>query len=501
MRRGFTHLFVVPAEGGTPRQLTSGEWNVGARFDGLSGAVNFDVTPDGRTIVFDGWKGNFDTIYRSSHLYAVGIDGGEVRQITPTDGFWANPHLSPDGRTIAFTGYPAASNTYSQQDLHLIGLDGSGMRNLTEAMDRLVGDLAWASDNSGIYVAVTHHGTRNVRFVSRTGAIRDVTTGDHVLGLSSVSGGAAPFGVGVRTSGQAPPDVVRFPLRTAGTITQLTRVNDDLLAGRRLGAQQELWYTSRDGTRVHGWIVTPPDFDPSRTYPLLMEIHGGPFSDYTVAFNYQYQAWAARGYVVLFTNPRGSTSYGEAFARGIDFAYPGVDYEDLMAGVDAVVARGIVDTTRMYIGGCSGGGKLSSWAIGKTDRFAAAAVRCPVTNWIGMFGQSDIPFFTQSFFKKPFWEDPAPWLATSSIMLAGKVTTPTLLMTGELDRRTPMAQTEEYYAILKYRGVPSRLLRFNGEYHGTSTRPSNAMRTILYMDAWYAQWARRDGQAVARSTP
>lgn len=494
-RRGFVHLFVVPAEGGTPRQITSGEWNVGGRF---AAAVNFDVTPDGRSIVFDGWKGNFDTFYRKSHLYVVGIDGGEVRQITQTDGNWTNPRVSPDGRTIAFVGYPTANHSYSQPDLHIIGLDGGGMRNLTDALDRLVGDLAWASDNSGIYTAVTHHGTRNVRFVPLTGAIRDVTTGDHGLGLSSASGGAQPFGVGVRTSGQAPPDVVRFPLRTAGAMTQLTRVNDDLFAGRRLGVQEELWFTSRDGTRVQGWIVKPPDFDPSRKYPLLMEIHGGPFADYTVAFNYNYQAWAARGYVVLFTNPRGSTSYGEAFARGIDFAYPSVDHDDLMAGVDATIAKGIVDTTRMYIGGCSGGGVLSSWAIGKTNRFAAAAVRCPVTNWMGMFGQTDIPLFAQSFFRKPFWEDPAPWLATSSIMLAGMVTTPTLLMTGELDRRTPMAQTEEYYAVLKYRGIPARLLRFNGEYHGTGSRPSNAMRTILYMDSWYSQWARRNGQAVAR---
>lgn len=381
-RRGFTHLFSVPAEGGSPRQLTSGEWNVGARFDGLAGAINFDFTPDGRTIVFDGWKGPWDGIYQKSHLYAVSIEGGEVRQITPNVGNWTNPVVSPDGRSVAFVGYATTANTYSQGDLHVIGVDGSGMRNLSDALDRLIGDIHWASDNSGVYVAVTSQGTRNVKFVPRTGAIRDVTSGDHVLGLSSVAGGAQPFGVGVATSGQRPPDVVRFPLRGTATITQLTRVNDDLLAGRRLGAVEELWYTSRDGTRVHGWLVKPPDFDASRKYPLLMEIHGGPFSDYTVAFSYNYQAWAARGYVVLYTNPRGSTSYGEAFARGIDFKYPSVDHEDLMAGVDATIAKGIVDTTRMYIGGCSGGGVLSSWAIGMTNRFAAAAVRCPVTNWM-----------------------------------------------------------------------------------------------------------------------
>jgi dipeptidyl aminopeptidase/acylaminoacyl peptidase len=202
--------------------------------------------------------------------------------------------------------------------------------------------------------------------------------------------------------------------------------------------------------------------------------------------------------VVLYTNPRGSTSYGEAFARGINFRYPGVDHEDLMAGVDAAIKTAAIDTDRMYVGGCSGGGVLSSWAIGHTDRFAAAAVRCPVINWMSMFGQTDIPFFTMSFFKQPFWEDPSRWLEQSSIMSVGKVTTPTLLMTGEADLRTPMAQTEEYYAALKYRGIPTKLLRFPNQYHGTGTRPSNAMRTILYMHDWYDQWARVNGTAQSR---
>lgn len=497
-RRGFMHLFIVPAEGGTPRQLTRGEWNAGSRFDGLIGSVNFSFTPDGNTVVLDGWQGNWDDVYRRSHLYALDLASGTVRQITGADGFWTNPVVSPDGRRVAFTGYPDAPDTYSAPHLQVINLDGTGMRNLSGTLDRLVGDLTWSSDNAGIYVAVTHHGTRNIRYVPLSGTIREVTTGNHLLSLNSMAGGREPFGVGVRTGPQAPTDVVRYQLSGAGAIAQLTRVNDDLLFGKRLGDVEELWYTSADGTRVHGWVVKPPDFDPRKRYPLLMEIHGGPFADYTVAFNYDYQAWAAMGHLVLYTNPRGSTSYGEAFARGINFRYPGVDYEDLMAGVDAVIGRGWVDTTRMYVGGCSGGGVLSSWVIGHTNRFAAAAVRCPVTNWISMFGQTDIPFFTMSFFHKPFWEDPMPWLQQSPVMYVGNVTTPTLLMTGEQDLRTPMAQTEEYFAALKYRGVPARLLRFQDQYHGTGTRPSNAIRTMLYMADWYGQWQRVDGDAVKR---
>lgn len=507
MRRGYIHLFEVAAEGGAARQLTEGAWNVGSRFDGLVGAVNFSFTPDGRTVVFDGWRGDWDTIYRRSHLYALDRETLAIRQITQTEGFWTNPVVSPDGRRVAYLGYPAQPDTYSQPYLHVTDLGDGGTagagaaaapRNLTQELDRLVADMHWAPDGSGIYATVTHHGTRNVRFISLQGAVTDITVGNHLLSLSSISAGRNPTAVGVHTGPQSPPEVVRFALRANADVTTLTQVNATLLASVRLGEVEDIWYTSADGTRVHGWVVKPPNFDPTRTYPLLMEIHGGPFSDYFVGFNFNYQAWAAMGYLVLYTNPRGSTSYGEEFARGINFRYPGVDAEDLLAGVDALVERGWVDTSRMYVGGCSGGGVLSSWLIGHTDRFAAAAVRCPVTNWMSMFGQTDIPYFTQSFFHTPFWEDPSEWLRQSPIMYVGAVTTPTLLMTGELDLRTPMAQTEEYFAALKYRGVPTRMLRFIGEYHGTGTRPSNGMRTILYMADWYGQWERVGGEARQR---
>jgi dipeptidyl aminopeptidase/acylaminoacyl peptidase len=246
--------------------------------------------------------------------------------------------------------------------------------------------------------------------------------------------------------------------------------------------------------------VKPPAFDASKKYPLILEIHGGPFSMYNVAFNWMFENFAANNFVVLYTNPRGSTGYGSAFSNGIDHNYPGPDYDDLMAGVDTVVGKGYIDTSRMYVSGCSGGGVLSSWVIGHTDRFAAAAVRCPVIDWISMAGHTDIPLFTYSFFKKPFWEDPSDWLAHSSVMTVGKVTTPTLLMTGVLDRRTPMPQTEEYYAALKVKGVPAKLLQFNEEYHGTGTKPSNYIRTQLYMMSWFNKYTRQAGGRVTSPT-
>jgi dipeptidyl aminopeptidase/acylaminoacyl peptidase len=303
-------------------------------------------------------------------------------------------------------------------------------------------------------------------------------------------------GVGTQSDPDEPGDIVRFSLRRPQPITRLTSVNADVLAGIRLGRVEEVWYASTGGARIQGWIVKPPSFDSSKKYPLIMEIHGGPHAMYNVGFSYQLQNFAANGYVVLYTNPRGSTGYGSAFGNAIERAYPSVDYDDLMAGVDTVVGRGYVDTQRMYVGGCSGGGVLSSWVIGHTTRFAGAAVRCPVINWMSMAGQTDIPLFTYGFFDAPFWEKPDQWLKQSSLMYVGQVKTPTLLMTGELDLRTPMPQTEEYYAALKVLKVPVVMLRFNGEYHGTGSKPSNFMRTQLYMMSWFQKYG---GVAVPKT--
>jgi len=325
-----------------------------------------------------------------------------------------------------------------------------------------------------------------------------VTTGTHVLTLDSASNDL--IAAGTQTDPDHPQDVVKYSLKTPGAVTKLTNVNDDLLAGKQLAHTEEIWYTSSNNTKVQGWIVKPPSFDPSRKYPLILEIHGGPFSMYTVAFNYMWQNFAANNFVVLYTNPRGSTGYGGAFSDGINHNYPGPDFDDLMAGVDTVVSKGYVDQQRMYVSGCSGGGVLSSWVIGHTYRFAAAAVRCPVIDWLSFAGHTDIPLFTYSFFEKPFWDDPDPWLKHSSLMYVGRVTTPTLLMTGVLDRRTPMPQTEEFYAALKMRGVPAAVLQFNDEFHGTASKPSNFIRTQLYMMAWFNKYTRATDGQIAQTT-
>jgi dipeptidyl aminopeptidase/acylaminoacyl peptidase len=484
MEDGYLHLFIVAADGGTPRQLTSGEWNVGARFDGLSSGVGYDWTPDAKTIVVDGFKDpQADRNYRSSHLYVVDIASGAVRQLTARPGVWNTPAISPDGRTVAFMGYDSADVSYRAEDVMVIGLDGSGIRKISGDLDRDPGTLRWAPDGSGVYFAAGDRGTSNVWFAAVSGGARQVTTGVHMLSLTAIDRNLNA--VGTQSDPSHPADVARFNLRRPGPIARLTRVNEDVLSRIKLGSVEEVWYPSSGGARIQAWIVKPPSFDASKKYPLLLEIHGGPHGMYSVGFSYLFQNFAANGYVVLYVNPRGSTGYGSAFGNAIFHAYPSVDYDDLMAGVDTVVGRGIVDTTRMYVAGCSGGGVLSSWVIGHTHRFAAAAVRCPVIDWLSFAGQTDIPYFTYNFFDAPFWEKPEQWLKQSSLMYVGNVTTPVLLMTGELDLRTPMPQTEEYFSALKYRGVETVMLRFNGEYHGTGSKPTNFMRTQLYMLSWF----------------
>ena len=487
---GYRHLFVVTAEGGTPRQVTSGDWSVGARFDVLDGSVGWSWSRDGRSMVVDGFNDSTaDLNYRNANIYAVDAGTGAIRRLTMQDGVWTSPVTSPDGKLIAFTGYPATKASFQASEVYVMPSDGGAMRKISGTLDRGPGQLIWAADGSGVYFSTEDHGSSNIYFAGINGGVRQLTTGVHTLALNSVSRGG--IASGVESTYDKPNDVVRIDLQKNGSaVVRLTSANADVLDRIQLGQVEKITYPSTDGARIDGWIVKPPFFDASKKYPLIMEIHGGPHGSYNSGFSAQFQNFAANGFVVLYTNPRGSTGYGSAFGNAIEHAYPGVDYQDLMAGVDTVVGRGYIDQTRMYVGGCSGGGVLSSWVIGHTNRFAAAAVRCPVIDWLSMAGQTDIPLFTYNFFDAPFWEKPEQWLKQSPIMYVGNVTTPTLIMTGELDRRTPMPQSEEYYAALKMRGVPATLLRFEGEFHGTGTKPSNWIRTQLYMMSWYKRYMR-----------
>jgi dipeptidyl aminopeptidase/acylaminoacyl peptidase len=370
-----------------------------------------------------------------------------------------------------------------------MNIDGGNPRMLTGGLERAPSNPVWAPSGREILFDVESEGAYNLHVATLDGRVRPVTRGTHELRVSSVSRGGGI--AGVLSDPYNPGDVVRLSLGNPSP-QRLTRVNEDVLAGVELGKLEEIWYTMPDGFRVQGWIIKPPQFDPAKKYPMQLHIHGGPHSMYGVRFNYAFQEHAANDYVVLYTNPRGSTGYGSAFGNAIKNAYPGKDYDDLMAGVDVVLAKGYVDPRNMFVTGCSGGGVLTAWIVGHTDRFRAASSNCPVTNWLSFVGTTDGPGWYRNFEKLP-WEDPSEHLRRSPLMYVGNVKTPTMLMTGVGDLRTPIAQTEEFYQALKLRKVPTAMIRFNDEWHGTSSKPSNFMRTQLYLRSWFEQWMTPDG--------
>ncbi len=479
---GFTHIFVIPDTGGTPRQLTEGDYNHGSP----------EWTPDSRSIIFSSIrKPDAEYTRGDSEVYSLAVGTGQVRQLTDRRGPDQNPTISPDGRLIAYTGNDLSDDTYTVSSLYVMSADGAGKRRIAEGFDRAPSQLVWANDGSGIYFTSEDRGTNNVYFAPvRGGAPQQVTKGNHQIALSSIASNnmAAAVLSGPHESG----DVVVFNLKQPA-IKKLTDVNGDLLEGRRLGDVEEIWYDSVGGKKIQGWVVKPPDFDPSKKYPMMLYIHGGPHSMYGVGFNFEFQNHAAEGYLVLYTNPRGSTGYGQEFGNAIKNNYPGDDYHDLMNGVDAVIKKGYVDEQNLFVCGGSGGGVLTTWIVGHTNRFRAAVAMKPVTNWYSFVGTTDGASWYYNFKQLP-WEDPAEHLRRSPITHVGKVTTPTMLMTGELDLRTPMEQTEQYYRALKLRKIDTVMVRIPDEYHpfnATPRHPSNKLQQVAYLRGWFEKYRKK----------
>ena len=479
----YHHIFVISADGGTPRQVTSGDWN--------HGGPTFSA--DSKTIAFSSNRvEDAEHSFRESEIYSANLESGAIVQLTHHAGPDNSPAYSPDGKLIAYMSADSVDHSaWSETKLTVMNADGSNRRVISGTLDRPISGMLWAPDGSGVYFNVESEGSKNLYFASVSGQVRAVTSGKQVLTVTDV--GRNGVAVGVRSTPTKPNDVVTIAIPKTGTTStfaQLTTIDDDVLRGKELAETEEVWYTSKDGLKIQGWIVKPPGFDPAKKYPLILDIHGGPQSMYNVAFSFARQDNAANGYVVLYTNPRGSTGYGVKFTNEIKNAYPGKDFDDLMAGVDTVIGRGYIDTKNLFVYGCSGGGVLTAWTVGHTNRFTAAASLCPVIDWISFVGETDGSGWYRNF-EKPFWEDPSEYLRRSPIMYVGNVKTPTMLMTGVLDLRTPMPQSEEFYRALKLRGVPTALLRFNNEFHGTSSTPSNFMRTQLYLRSWFDKYANK----------
>ena len=484
----FRHIFVVPAEGGTPRQLTAGDHNHGDPV----------WEPHGESLLFSGLLSD-DALYRwqESEVYRLGLDSGELRQVTTRKGPDGAPTPSPDGSMIAYVGHDTTTFDYIESSLYVMNADGSDARALTAALDRTPRGLQWVPDGGGVYFNVQADGYANIMYASLDGEVRAASEGPQMFALADVSAG----GMAVGTWGDAhePGDIYAFPVDDPQRRTRITDVNADVLAGVTLGEVEQIWAeSSHDGLAIHGWVIKPPAFDPSRRYPMMLVIHGGPHGMYNGGFNFGWQEHAANGYVVLYTNPRGSSGYGTEFGNAIQYDYPNHDFDDLMSSVDELLSRGYVDEDNMFVYGCSGGGVLTAWVVGHTDRFRAASSNCPVTNWLAFPGEVDGNFLRwYADFEHFPWEDPSEHIRRSPIMYVGNVTTPTMLMTGELDLRTPMSQTEQFYQALKAQRKPTAMLRFQGEWHGTSRLPSNFLRTQLYLRKWFERWGTHDDERTA----
>jgi dipeptidyl aminopeptidase/acylaminoacyl peptidase len=489
LKPGFMQVFIVSADGGAPRQITTGDFpNGGSEFDGGARA---SWSADGKSLIVSANRHpQSEHAYFDTNVYQFSLADGTMRQLTNRNGPDNNATFSLDGKWIAYTGFDDHYQGHQTTKLYVMSSDGNGQHSISDKLDRDVGDIHWAADDSGVYFQYDDQGDTKIGFASTEGNFRKIA--DHVASTVSAYGGGSYSvsrnGVIAFTSGttENPGDI---SIESGGTTKVLSTVNRELLAQKTPGKVEEIWFdSSKDKRKIQGWIMEPPGFDHARKYPLILEIHGGPFADYGDRFDYEKQAYASMCYVVLYVNPRGSTSYGEEFANLIHHAYPGDDFYDLNSGVDAVVAKGYIDTNHMYVTGGSGGGVLTCWMVEHTNRFRAAASLYPVIDWYSFALTSDIPFITKYWFPGNPWEYTDQYVKRSLTNWVANVKTPTMLMTGEQDFRTPIAQAEEFYAALKLLNVDSTLVRFPEEPHGLSRHPSHQIAKVLYVSGWFEKY-------------
>jgi acylaminoacyl-peptidase len=484
LQPGYTHVFVVPSTGGAPKQISSGDYN----HNGLA------WSEDGKWI-YTATNRIPDAEYslEGGDIYAYSVEDGSVRQLTHRKGPDTDPVPGPGGKKIAYVGHDWKFQSYTVNHLYLMDSDGGNPRNLTASFDRDVRSPHWSWDGKTIYFLAEDHGTVQLYSVNvATDEVKQVTSGRQELGLGGGFTVANNQMIAtVRSTPESPGDVVLIPGYRQAAPVRLTAVNDSLLSQYQLGAVEELDFDSFDGKPMQGWIIKPPDFDPSKKYPFILDIHGGPHSMYGVNFQHEYQIQAARGFVVLYMNPRGSTGYGEEFGNIIHTHYPGDDFKDLMIGVDKMIEKGYIDPKKLCVTGGSGGGLLTAWTIGHTDRFAAAVSQYPVTDWTTQAGTADGGYTHSALWMKTFpWDNPQQFIEHSPIYFAKNFKTPTMVITGESDRRTPIAESEELYFALKAQKVPAVLVRVPREFHGIHVYDSHYIEKIEYVLAWMEKWTK-----------
>ncbi|MBO48111.1 MAG: hypothetical protein CMD57_03850 [Gammaproteobacteria bacterium] len=477
LESGENHLYKISVDGGSAAKIS--DW-------GLDYISDLQFKNE-NTLIFAGnaLLDDFLTPWKQSEIFELNIEKKKLTKLSPDGGVFTSPKISPDGDLVAFIGNP--NRDFSSVAFNIYTVKNNRTKIHTKNLSASPENLFWLSKTK-LAFEVDERGSANIKIldIQRSSVSNVLNKFKDQFYLTSTNENKL---FGVYATSLRPGELATIE---DGKIKVLSEFNEIVLSQYSLGKTNEINYQAPDGTDVQGWYIVPPNFDKNKKYPLVLIIHGGPHAMYRPQFNYLWHQFASDGYVVLYTNPRGSTGYGSDFANVIDNDYPGQgDLSDLLAGVDHVTDLGFIDEDNMYVQGCSGGGVLTAWVVGHDDRFAAAASLCPVTNWISMVGTTDIPAWTFEWFDVPFWEDPKNWLDRSPIMRTGYIKTPTLFMTGVLDIRTPMPQTEEMYVALKEAGVDTVLVRMNGEWHGTGRRkPTNWFRTYKYLSEWYEKYRK-----------
>ncbi len=485
----YTHIFIVPAEGGTARQLTSGNYH-------HRGDLSFSA--DSQSIYFSANRtDNWEYEPREADIFAVNM-AGEISQITDYPGNESSPTVSPNGKLIAYSRSDDKKLAYRNRYLHVMATDGSGDKNLSANIDNSVSNFQWKG-NDGLYYQQMRRGLTQVDYVSLKGKHKTIIEG---LGGSSLG---RPYTTGAfayandtiaftRGRTDRPADLF---VKKGRKEKQLTQLNEDIFGHKTLGEVKEIVYKSSiDGEEIQGWYILPPHFDPSKKYPLILEIHGGPHLAYGPVFTAELQRMAAEGYVVFYNNHRGSTGYGERFALLLQNKYSSkYDFADHMSGIDALIDLGFIDSEELFVTGGSAGGIAAAYAIGLTDRFKAAVVAKPVINWLSKVltadsGLSQIPY---QFPGLP-WEEMEHYWERSPLSLVGNVTTPTLLITGVEDKRTPMSETEQYYQALKLLKVDTVLVKVPESSHGIAAKPSRMVGKVENIIAWFEKYRTKEGE-------
>ncbi|MGO9989813.1 MAG: prolyl oligopeptidase family serine peptidase [Steroidobacteraceae bacterium] len=498
----FSQLFVVAADGGAARQLTHGDYD-------------HEGTPawsaDGKSVLIAANR-RADADYEpiDTEIYRVDLSDDSIHALTDRRGPDYSPAVSPDGKHIAYLGFDDKRLGYQATQLYVMDADGSHSHSLTVSLDRDAAAPRWSGDGKQLFFQYVDHGSIKLAAIDLAGRMRvlaydlggaDITrpyTGGSFSVATAGAGATARFAY-TQAAPLAPPALASGT--SARDIATLTALSENLLGNRVLGAVEEAVFDSSvDGRKIQGWIIKPPNFDPAKKYPLLLEIHGGPFASYGASFAAELQLYAAAGYVVLYLNPRGSTGYGEEFADLIHHDYPDKDFDDLMSGVDGVLRKGYVDPMRLFVTGGSGGGVLTAWIVGHTDRFRAAVVVKPVINWASFVLTADMAnYFYRYWFEGYPWDHLQEYWKRSPLAYVGDVRTPTMLMTGEVDYRTPSTEAEQFYEALKLRKIDTALVRVPNASHDISARPSLLIAKVSYVLAWFAA---HDGSApVAPSAP